>query len=545
RLLAAVVLAGLATAAATEAPGPVPGACVDLMVPMRDGVRLSTLVCLPAGDGPWATVLNRTPYGKSSSYVDRYREHGFARVSQDPRGRWDSGGEYVPPGNEVNDGYDAVEWIADQPWSNGRVGMSGYSALGIATYMAAAADPPHLVAAFAAVAPESLFYEGRFIGGMWKEADSGGWLRARGLSAEQIAEYPRRATLDDRWRRIDFIFQRHRVDIPIYHVGGWYDLFLNGTLNNFRFLQEWGAPGARGRQKVLIGPFGHSSLSGELEYPEGGGGWRRLEEELRWFDHWLAGVDNGVDREPPVRWYQRAAARRGEASAANGYRSSPDWPPPGSVPTRLYLQPGGGLSFTPPEIDRASTQYRADPSDPVPTLGGLNLNLSIGPKDQRPTRGRSDVLRFESEPLTEPLALAGRLEAELWAATDGPDTDFIVKLVDVYPDGYEALVLDAGLRARYRDGRRPQDVREMTPGVAERLDIDLWHTGLVFEAGHRIAVHVQSSNAPRFDVNPQNGDPPGERLQPPRVATNTIYHDRRRPSALLVPVLHESAPPGR
>ena len=210
------------------------------------------------------------------------------------------------------DGYDTVEWVAAQSWSDGKVGISGASALGIAANMAAAADPPHLVAAYVEVAPESLFMEGRFIGGLFKEADTGNWMRGQGVSEEEITAYKKRVVLDERWEEMDFVFRRHAVDIPIYNVGGWYDLFLQGTINNFRYLQDWGRPGAKNNQKVLIGPFGHGQLQGGLEYPDSSRS--AVDEELRWFGYWLKGLDNGIMDEPPIRWFQRASALRGAAS---------------------------------------------------------------------------------------------------------------------------------------------------------------------------------------------------------------------------------------
>jgi putative CocE/NonD family hydrolase len=173
----------------------------------------------------------------------------------------------------------------------------------------------------------------------------------------------------------------------------------------------------------------------------------------------------------------------------------------------------------------------------VPTVGGANLLLPLGPMDQRAIPIREDYLRFESAPLARAVAIAGPVTLTLWAATDGPDTDFMAKLVDVYPDGYEAIVLDGPLRARYRFGRRPEDVRMMEPGKAEKLVIDLWQTALTFEAGHKVALHVTSSNSPRFEVNPNNGSAPGGDPGTPRIAINTIYVDRAHASELTLPVL--------
>jgi predicted acyl esterase len=512
-------------------------------VAMRDGVRLATDVYLPEGDGPFPAVLQRTPYNKLGvTSAGEYNARGYALVVQDQRGRYRSEGEYRPHENELHDGYDTVEWIAAQPWSDGKVGVSGASAVGIAANLAAAANPPHLVAAYVVVAPESLWEESRFIGGVFKEADTGNWMRGQGVAESEVNALRSRVLLDSRWQEKDFIFLRDQVDVPIYNVGGWYDLFLKGTINNFRYLQDWGAPGARGRQKVWIGPIGHGALSGDLAYP-GGGDRADKTEELRWFDHWLRGIDNGIAGEPPVAYYMMSAARRGaEPSPANRWLRAETWPPPGSRAVRLYLAEGGALSWDEPRSAASRTSYRFDPAQPVPTVGGLNLTIARGPMDQREIPDRPDYLRFQSSPLDRELVLAGALSAELWVATDGPDTDFAVKLVDVYPDGYEAIVIDSIQRVRYRGGRRAEDVAPATPGEPIRLEVDLWHTAVTFERGHRIAVHVTSSNHPRFEVNPNNGAAPGDTRTPSRVATNTVFHEQRRASAVVLPVMDDTEP---
>ncbi len=510
----------------------------DVMVPMRDGVRLATDVYLPAGEGPWPAVVRRTPYGKGGP-AGEYTSRGFAFVTQDQRGLFRSEGNYVPHVSGIADGYDTIEWVAAQEWSNGKVGISGYSALGIAASLAASAAPPHLEAAFVAVAPESLFSEARFIGGVYKEADSVNWLSARGLSREEIAAHQARVLLDERWLETDFVFRRHNVQVPIYFLGGWYDLFQKGTLDNFRYLQNWGRPGARGNQKVKIGAYGHGSLRGDLRYPDGGH-WYDLDEELRWFDYWLRGIPNGVMEEPPVEWYHHAAARVDAPSVKNEWRRAETWPPPGVVPRTLFLQPGSSLRAAKPPVQGAFTEYRFDPGDPVPTFGGLNLTLPQGPMDQRRVGAREDYLRFATKPLERDLEVAGPVTVRLWASSDGPDTDFMVKLVDVYPDGYEALVLDTALRARYRHGRRERDVAFLKPGEPVLLEIDLWHVGMTFERGHRIALHVTSSNWPRFEINPNTGLSPADGGA--RVAVNRVFHDAQHPSALVLPVLDGKLP---
>lgn len=514
----------------------VPARSTEYMVEMRDGVKLATTVVLPEGEGPWAAVLIRTPYNKAG-YVNRhtrYTKEAYAYVVQDCRGRFASEGEYVPFETDMEDGYDTVEWIAKQAWCNGNVGMTGASAMGITSNLAAAAAPPHLKAAYVVVAPQSLFYESRFIGGVFKESHAGGWMRRQGVE-DQIPALKKRVVMDEEWKRTDFVHHIDQVNIPIYNVGGWYDIFLQGNLLNFMYLQTHGRDGARGNQKLRMGPFGHGALSGDLAYPESGG-LESGEDEIRWFDHWLKGIDTGIMKEPAVKYYMMASARKGDPSPKNRWITADSWPPKSS-PVRLYLQEGFKLALSVPAQEESSTQYRFDPAHPVPTVGGQNLMDERGPMDQRAIGQRPDYLRFETDPLTEDVVVAGKLDVELWAATDGPDTDFMVKLVDVYPDGYEAIVIDCPIRTRYRHGRNPEEVKMMTPGVPEKLYIDLWSTALTFEKGHKIAVHVSSSNYPRFEVNPNTGEAPGESTMPARVATNTIYHDKERPSAIILPVV--------
>jgi predicted acyl esterase len=503
------------------------------MAPMRDAVGLSTNIFLPEGTGPWPTILQRTPYGKSIR-GEPYVSAGYAYVSQDQRGRGDSEGEYRPHEAEIEDGYDTVEWIAKQPWCNGKVGMVGASASGIAANLAAASAPPHLTAAFIRVAPHSLFFEGRFIGGVFKEADTGNWMRRQGVAEDAIRAYKKRVILDDRWMKTDLVFHRDKIEIPIYNVGGWYDLFSLGSVSNFQYLQNDGNSGARGKQRLVMGPIGHGRLRGDLEYPNA-----RLDADpaLPFFDYWLKGIDNGFTDEPPISYYMMASARRGSPSPKNGWRTAQTWPPQNAQSVRFYLHDDSRLARTKPSSAAGASSYKFDPANPVPTKGGLNLTLPLGPMDQRKIGQRNDYLRFESEPLDEDLVVAGKIDLELWASTDGRDTDFMIKLVDVYPDGYEALVLDTALRTRYRFGRRAEDVQMMEANKPEKMMIDMWNTAITFEKGHRLAVHITSSNSPRFEVNPNTGDPPGEETTSPRTALNTVYHNADQPTAIVLSVL--------
>ena len=512
----------------------------EVMVPMRDGVRLATNIYLPAGEGPWPVVLTRTPYNKNGA--DRsaatYNERGYALVAQDTRGRYASEGVDQPFEVDMPDGYDTVEWIAAQEWSNGKVGIFGTSAPGITSNLAAAAAPPHLKAAYVTVAPDSLFYRSRFVGGVFKESHSGGWLRGQGISEERIAAYKARAVLDQGWLDTDFLFHRENVEIPIYNVGGWHDIYAEGSLYNYLYLQNEGNEAARGKQKLFMGAFGHGALQGDLAYPGGGMISGSIEQQLRWWDYWLKGIDNGIMDEPPISYYMMASARKDNPSPLNRVINTDTWPPRHEK-TRFYLQPGGSISTSSPTADSASTSYQFDPANPVPTVGGQNLGRDVGPRDQREIGERQDYLRFETPVLEEDIVVAGHIDMELFAATDGLDTDFVVKLVDIYPDGYEALILDYPIRMRFRDGQNADDVKLAEPGKVEKLLINMWSTAQTFEKGHRIGVHVSSSNYPRFAVNPNNGAALDDLDTAARIATNTVYFDAQRPSAIILPVVTE------
>jgi predicted acyl esterase len=539
--------------AAERWPGLPPGA-VEEYATLRDGTRLAANVFKPAGKGPWPVILNRTPYLKDGridpkqdpdgsknrqrlvEQAKRYTDAGYVFIVQDVRGKGRSQGFYAAFENDIEDGYDTVEWAAGQPWSNGKVGMTGGSAMGITANSAAMAAPPHLVANYVVVAPaDRLTYS--YPGGVLKEKDTIGWLKGQGVSDDVLDRTRTRALDDVSWNRVAMTTNRKYIRIPTYHVGGWYDIFNGGTVDNFEYLQNEGAKGARGNQKLMMGPFGHGALTGDLEYP----GSDRLslggDQEIRWFDYWLKGIDNGIMDEPPVSYFMMASAKKGAFSPKNRVLTSANWPP-ANREVRYYLSPDKSLSTKAPTVDEAKAAYRFDPAKPVATFGGANLTFERGPMDQRAIGERADYLRFQTAPLAKDLVISGPVKMELWAATDGPDTDFTAKLVDVYPDGYEALVLDAPIRTRFRNGRLPEDIRMMTPGAPEKLVIDLWPTAITFEKGHRIAVHISSSNAPRFEVNPNTGEAPGQHRLKPRVAVNTIYMDETRPSAIVLPVVY-------
>lgn len=549
-LAAAASMIALGTAVQAQAPAAGPPAAagpkmIEVFTPMRDGTKLASNVFLPEGKGPWPVVLTRTPYLKDGRMfapagARKWTDAGYAYVVQDVRGKGHSTGFYDAFANDIEDGYDSVEGLAKEPWSNGRVGITGGSAMGITSNLAAVASPPSLKAAYVIVAPNETFRTS-FLGGVPQDKDMAGWQRGQGISEEVIRRNQARSVRNVFADRLGPGDSLKYVSIPIWNVGGWYDIFNTGSVENFERLQHDGAKGARGNQRLTMGPFGHGDLSGDLAYPGqdrlmavmGGSG---KANDVRWFDYWLKGEANGVMDEPPVEAFMMASARKGAPSPKNRWIKAADWPL-ANRPVRFYPSRDGGLSTTAPKAEDAKATYRFDPKNPVPTLGGANLTFERGPMDQRPIKGRSDYLRFQTPVLDKDVSIAGPVTVELYAATDGPDTDFEAKLVDVYPDGYEALVLDAPIRARYRAGRMPDQVAMMTPGAPAKMTIDLWNTALTFEKGHRIALHLTSSNSPRFMVNGNDGAAPGEPGRP-RTATNTIYMDRDHPTALVLPVVY-------
>jgi hypothetical protein len=279
-----------------------------------------------------------------------------------------------------------------------------------------------------------------------------------------------------------------------------------------------------------MGPFGHGALSGDLKYPaEGGNLQGGPQEALRWFDYWMKGVDNGIMKEPPVRYFVMGDTMD-KSAPGNTWRTASSWPP-ASTTTSYYLAASGNLALAKPTGAEKAT-YVYDPKDPVPSVGGNNLMMDRGPMDQRKVSGRKDVLKFETEALKSPVEIVGKVIAELAVATDAQDTDFTVKLIDVYPNGYEALVLDEAFRLRYANGLDKPTKPE--PGKVYPIQVDLWSTALIFNTGHKIAIHVSSSNSPRFEPHSNTWEPVKSYDQAIK-ANNTVFLDGR--SRLVLPVM--------
>ncbi|MDZ7338713.1 MAG: CocE/NonD family hydrolase [candidate division KSB1 bacterium] len=514
-----------------------------LTIPMRDGTPLAGDLYLPGGGGPWPAVALRTPYGRRSPdvvlFANLLRSSGYAVVVEDTRGRFGSAGTdsvFLDDGWGRNqDGYDTVEWIAAQQWCNGRVGLWGLSALGISAYLAAGAAPPHLACCFVGLASADLYHEVVYPGGVLQKNLVEGWLSARG-TPEMIGLMREHPTYDQFWQQANLFERPSVVNVPIFHLAGWYDVFCRGPINAFAVLQAEAGSQAKGRQVLLVAPTTHDFRSGELSYPTNSAV-DLVGETRRWFDVWLKGNPYPDDL-PPVRIYLMGDTDSPHGPGNQWVRCEA-WPPQPSWRT-LFLAAPGELTTSSPTDDSAAIAYAFDPTRPVPTRGGQNLPpfLEAGPYDQRPNQ-ESDLLRFTTAPLEEPLEVVGTPTVTLYASSDGPDTDWIVKLVDVYPDGREMLVCDGVLRARYREGFAFGQPLE--PGVVYEFCIELLPTAIVFAPGHRVQLQVTSSSYPRLEPNPNTGALPGTDPAS-RVALNTIMCNEFYPSHLLLPVTNLIGP---
>jgi len=509
------------------------------MVAMRDGVKLATDVYLPGdGTGKYPAIVARTPYDKSQEgkgLAARSAKHGYAFVIQDLRGRFKSEGHhaiiFANDGlGEHQDGRDTLEWIAKQPWCSGKIGSWGSSALGITQNMAAPVAPDELKAQHVSVAFSDYYSQAAYQGGAFRTQLLERWLQSTGMIEKNLATFVAHPRYDDFWKRLNTETQAAKVRAPGVFLGGWYDIFLQGTINSFMAIHYHGGEGAKGKCRLVISPIGHGAIT-ELKYPVNASQGPACGDAFAWFDRVLLGKNNAVAREKAVHYYVMGDPTDPKAPG-NYWRHADDWPPP-ARPTPFYFHADGALvKEKPPEGDDSKT-YTYDPKNPVPSIGGQELGVPLGPKDQRRVENRPDVLLFSTDVLKEPLEVTGRLTAKLFVSSDCPDTDFTVKLCDVYPDGRSMLVTDGTLRARYHHSFEKESL--LKPGHVYELNVDLWSTSLVFNKGHRIRVAVSSSNSPRFEANPNTGKP-FRADKETRVAKNTLHLSLKYPSRIVLPV---------
>jgi uncharacterized protein len=607
-------------AAAQTAPYQL-GDAQTVMVPMRDGVKLATDIYRPmrngaAAEGKFPVVMERTPYNKTGLRNSaRYLvPQGYIFVAQDVRGRYGSEGHWLPLREDPNDGFDTAKWLGEQPWFDGNLGTMGSSYDGATQHAMAIRGAPYLKAMVPRNAMSNIGHYGvrhngafelRWLNWVFTLGNAAGTANATPAAlraatdpaaapalvdlGNRVREYVRGLPLrpgttplkfapdyetwlieamnhgdyDDFWKNAGSSVVDHLEeykDVPEYHTTGWYDSWGTEVANlNFVELRKT----KKSLQRLIVGPWIHSSegrnYAGEAQFtPDAALDLQAF--HLRWFDHWLKGADNGVDREPPVRIYVMGGGDahktpEGRIFVGGHWRDEQEWPLARTETTPYYLHAGGRLS---PEraADDAPVRYLFDPHNPVPTLGG-NVSsqgtlMFQGAADQRcrpdfwlcsdskPLSTRNDILVFQTATLENSIEVTGRLIVKLWASSNCTDTDFTAKLIDVYPPnadfpaGVDLNIADSIVRARYRRGAGKAEL--LKPGQPEEFTIEMYPTSLLFARGHRIRLDISSSNFPRFDVNPNTGEPlNGNRRW--QVAENTVYLDAKHPSRIELPVI--------
>ncbi|HEV2948029.1 MAG TPA: CocE/NonD family hydrolase [Gemmataceae bacterium] len=585
----------------------------DVRVATRDGIKLALDLYLPAREGRPTmeripTLLARTPYNKNGMVAEAqwFAARGYAVVINDVRGRYASEGEWRFILDDPNDGYDVTKWIGLQSWSNGKIGTFGTSYVGGTQHALACTRAPNLACMIPvdsvsncglAGIRHSGAFELRFMNWIFtigapnaRSALADSKLQAalvengrrmpqhlldlpirpEATPLKHVPEYERwlveamrHGDYDDYWKQPGYSVVDNvgrYADVPVYHVTGWYDSWCRQNVLNWQSLSK----AKKSPQKLIIGPWTHGSqvrnFAGEIEFPAEAvlafNDWR-----LRWFDHWLKGVDNGVDKEAPVKVFVMGGGD-GRKSKDGRLRHGGHWCDEKTFPlehtrfTPYYLHADGRLSPKTPSSENPGTTFRFDPFHPVPTIGG-NLS-SVGglleaggfdqrcrketlfAKDQLSLSERRDVLVFQTETLREDMEVTGPVVVHLYVSSSAIDTDFTAKLIDVYPStadyplGFDLNIGDSITRMRYRKSLAVAEL--MTPGQIYEVDIQLYPTANVFAKGHRIRLDISSSNFPRFDVNPNTGEP----LQQHRrmiQADNTVYHDIKRSSHILLPII--------
>ena len=516
-----------------------------VMIPMRDGKKLSTYLFFPEGKGPWP-VLYEQRYAdiKSPAMGKSYEKlvrAGYVVALENFRGAGQSEGTWVGyralGWGELKDGYDTVEWLAKQPWSTGKIGTLGSSQAGFAQNFLAVTQPPHLVCQYMIDTGLSLYHEGYRIGGAtrperFKQMSS--VCRNPEDNINLLKEWFRHPTFDEYWKQEDCAQYFDKMNVPCFSVGSWYDFMSVGSIDSFVGRQHKGGEKSRGRQQLLIGPWLHgrfkeTNKSNEMIYPENAKFFMD-DHMIRWFDHYLKGVENGVEKESTVRYYTMGAV--GENSApGNEWRTSKDWPIKANTKS-YYFQEGGSLNESKPSLANSKTTFLADPLNPA----SIPDRAFPGGKDARPFETQKEVKTFSSEILAHPVEWTGKVQAELFVTSDCPDTDFIVRISDVYPDGRSMLVMDYIRRARYREGFEKEVM--LKPGELTKVAFDIGSLSLVFNKGHRIRVTISSTGAPFYEPNPNTGEP--LTLDFPtnaRTATNSVFHQNKNASRIIAPVV--------
>jgi uncharacterized protein len=545
----------------------------DQRVPTRDGITLSADVYLPRGGGALPAIVQWTPYESTRerfiAWGVWFARRGYAAVVVDVRGRYESDGEFYAWTKDGVDAHDTLTWVAAQQWSNGRVGTWGRSYGGLVQWQLAHLGHPNLQCIAPQVIHDDYFWDGYFTGGAFQLALTLGaaalWSSALSLitgpSARDIVlndrvfrhlplvdldeyvigrrvdywrDWWEHQTNDEWWHR--FHHRPERVEVPIFQQGGWFDPYSGSHLRTFARI------GNRVPNRVLIGPWSHEeeveTFRGDVDFgPQSVTVIR--DHELAFYDRFLRDGAGGGDWDarPPLELF---------VMGANEWRGEDEWPLARTEFTPWFLRRGGGLSVEEPRVDEPGDRYAFDPADPVPAIGGVNSVLTMtqgaetpilpGPRDQRVLEARADVLSYTSEVLERDLEVVGPVEMVLYAVSSARDTDWIVRLSDVYPDGRAIFMTEGIIRARYRGGVDGDTVELLEPGEAAEYRIRCYPTANVFRRGHRVRLDVTSSSFPRFSRNLNTGEDvgTGTRIE---VAHQTVLHTDRYPSQVVLPVI--------
>ncbi|MEN4475855.1 CocE/NonD family hydrolase [Mycolicibacterium cosmeticum] len=567
----------------------------DVPATMRDGVVLRADVYRPRNTGPVPVILMRTQYGKTGAQVapsryqppDWFASHCYLVVVQDVRGQGTSGGTFSEFTNDMNDGYDSVEWAAALPGSDGKVGMYGSSYVGATQWLAAVTAPPHLVTIVPANTASDYYDGWTYEGGEFRlafvqpwaidsiastaarnrkdqealarleaaAAEPTRWLNFRPFKdlppmqpnnpavAPWYFDWIRHSSRDDFWRAVSIRDRYPSVRIPVLHFEGWYDAFLAGGVQNFTGMTaRGGSDVARANQRLVIGPWDHVAWGRPDSRPApmlsdiGPVGNSPINDlMLQWYDHFLKGADNGIGGQPRVDYF---------VMGANTWRQASGWPLPQTQWVNWYLSGNGGSAQRKGSLQpvlpaaQGPDVYTYDPAYPAPSLGGHSccgaLSGPQGPYDQTPVEQRSDVLVYDSAPLSHDTEITGPATVTLWAASSAVDTDFTAKLVVVKPDGQAVNLNNGILRTAFRDSlSQPTPIE---PGRPYELRIEIWPTSYEFRAGDRVRLEISSSDYPQFAPNPNTGAPFGQdtRTLP---AVQTILHDPGHPSSITLPII--------
>ncbi|TWU17279.1 Cocaine esterase [Novipirellula galeiformis] len=554
--------------------------------PMRDGVELKLDIFRPKDDGRFPAILQMTPYNKNgqAARARRFATRGYVVINVDSRGRFESGGDWDPfsPLHKT-DGYDLVEWIAKQPWCTGNVGTYGLSYMGWAQWWTATQSPPSLKAMVPEVAPPDHFYNAPYQNGIlvcwmmdWGGTNSGrashsvgpgpygGFAVNREQAYRQLPyiEFDKsrghlptdwwrkwitqNTAAGKYWRDIAYQTPEHyaAANVPTLAISGWFDGNFPGTPMNYLGMKQHGRSPAARRPQMVIGPWEHiinrhQQAAGVDFGPQAIIDWDGY--ICRWFDFHLKGIENGVMDAPPVHVF---------VMGKNQWRAAQDWPLPETQFTKYYLHSGGpanssagdgSLRLEPPS-DQEPDVYRYDPENPTPSAGFTNGHID-GPRDISVSAARNDVLVYNTEVLTQDVEIVGPITAKLYAATSAKDTDWMVRLSDVHPDGRAMFLAEGVMRARHRDPQRggafnPEQLSTITPGKASEYTIEFWRpTGNLFARGHQIRIEISSSYYPYYLRNLNTGEDNIGLAETSIVAEQTIFHDSERRSHVVLPII--------